>query len=54
MEGLNALGIFLLCFLFPYATASSAFSTKANPLVKEVGMDIISSAFVVLNLFNVV
>jgi len=41
--------------LFPYATASSALSTTTLlPLVKEVGMDIISSAFIVLNLFKVV
>jgi len=45
-------GRFLLRLLLPYATiASSALSTNKRPLVREVGMDIISSAFIVLNLF---
>jgi hypothetical protein len=41
--------------LFPYAAiASSALSANMRPLVREVGIDIMSSAFVVLNLFKVV
>jgi len=52
---LNELDFYTDLFASYAANASSVFLAKiVLPLVREVGIDIMSSAFVVLNLFNLV
>ena len=53
---LHFLGRFLAYFLASYAAnaSSASLANTLSPLVREVGIDIMSSAFIVLNLFIVV
>jgi len=41
-------------FAVPYANASSVLANTLSPLVRDVGIDMMSSAIIVLNLFKVV